>query len=138
MRKSHFFSAISGKKPVQFIENMRENAPGFGFRVHEVTDMKELYNGYNVKTSDAFEAYILTLCSPEKSFKSIMTNPERNAAIITQKHIVIYRGENGGTVINYLTLPEDFLKAVFPDDKDFAQSIKKSCQKRIEIIKKSL
>ena len=138
MRKNHFFSAISKKSPGQFIENMRENAPKFGFKVHEVVDMKELYTGYGVKVTDNFEVYTLTLCSPQKSYKSITKNPERNAAIIQQKHIIVYRDENGNTVINYLLLPKEFLEAIFPRDKEFPESIKESCRKRIGIIEESL
>ena len=138
MRKSHFFSAISKKSPDQFIESMRENAPGFGFKLHEVVDMRELYAGYGVEAADNFEVYALTLCSPQKSYRSITKNPERNAAIMEQKHIIVYRDKNGDTIINYLLLPKEFLEAVFPDDKEFPKSIKESCQKRIGIIEKSL
>jgi hypothetical protein len=138
MRENHFFSAISEKSPLQFIERMKENASEFGFRVHEVVNMKELYTAYGVEVAAGFEVYILTLCSPQKSYKSIAKNPERNAAIIEQKHIVVYKDKDGNTAINYLLLPKSFLEDIFPDDKEFPQSITDSCRKRIDIIQKSL
>ena len=138
MGKEYLFRQKTLKTPQQFIEDMRENAPQFGFRVHEVVDMRKLYDGYGTEVADNFEVYTITLCNPQKSYKSITKNPERNAAIIAQKHIVVYKGDKGFTIINYLLLPREFVRGVFPDDGEFPESIYQSCQKRIRIIEASL
>jgi len=138
MGREDLFRQRTSKSPQQFIEDMRKNAPQFGFRVHEVVDMRNLYEGYGVEVADNFEVYTITLCNPQKSYKSIAKNPERNAAIIEQKHIVVYKGDKGVTIINYLPLPKGFVKEVFPDDEEFSESLYQSCQKRIKIIEASL
>ncbi len=138
MRREYLFRRRTSKSPQQFIADMKKNVTRFGFRVHEVVDMRKLYNGYGIEVADNFEAYTITLCNPQKSYKSITKNPERNAAIIEQKHIVVYKGGKGVTIINYLPLPKEFIKEVFPDDEEFPESIYQSCQKRIEIIEASL
>jgi len=138
MGKEHLFKQRTSKTPQQFIGDMREKAPQFGFRVHEVVDMRELYDGYGIDAADNFEVYTVTLCNPQKSYKSITKNPERNAAIIGQKNIIVYKGDKGVTIINYLTLPREFGKEVFPEDEEFPESLHQSCRKRIEIIEASL
>ena len=138
MGKEHLFSQKTSKSPQQFIEDMKENALQFGFRVHEVVNMRELYKGYGVEIADDFEVYTITLCSPQKSYKSITKNPERNAAIIGQKHIVVYKEDKDVTRINYLSLPKEFVGEVFPEDEEFPDSIYQSCRKRIKIIEASL
>jgi len=132
------FRQRTSKTPQQFIEDVRKKAPQFGFMVHEVVDMRKLYEGYGIEVADNFEVYTITLCNPQKSYKSITKNPERNAAIIGQKHIVVYKGDKGVTTINYLSLPREFGKEVFPEDEEFPESLYQSCQKRIEIIEASL
>ena len=54
------------------------------------------------------------------------------------KHIVVYRGDQGVTTINYLPLPKEFIKETFPDDEEFPENIYQSCQQRIKIIEASL
>ena len=132
------FKQKTSKLPKQFIEDMKKNGPQFGFRVHETVDMRKLYEGYGVVVDDDFEVYTLTLCSPQKSYNSITKNPERNAAIIEQKQIVVYKGDEGLTIINYLLLSREFLRGIFPDDEEFPESIYQSCRKRIKIIEASL
>ena len=100
--------------------------------------LRKLYDGYDIKVADNFEVYTIILCNPQKSYKSITKNPERNAAIIEQKHIVVHKGDKGVTIINYLPLPKEFVKEVFPNDEEFPESIYQSCQKRITIIEASL
>lgn len=134
----HIFRATSAKSIQEFIENLRKNAPQFGFRVHEVVDMRKLYDGYGVEVADNFEVFTITLCSPQKSYKSIINNPERNAAIIESKHIVVYKGDRGVTTINYLPLPKEFIRETFPDDEEFPENISQSCRQRIKIIEVSL
>ena len=138
MRREGLLRWKTSKSPQQFIEDMRKNAPQFGFRVHEVVDMRNLYEGYGVEVANNFEVYTITLCNPQKSYKSITKNPERNAAIIEQKHIVVYKGDKGDTIINYLPFPKEFVKEVFPDDEEFSESLYQSCQSRIKIIEASL
>ena len=106
MGREHLFRQRSSKSPQQFIEDMKKNAPQFGFRVHEVVDMRKLYDGYSIEVADNFEVYTITLCNPQKSYRSITKNPGRNAAIIEQKHVVVYKGDKGNTIINYLSLPK--------------------------------
>ena len=136
VNKKNFFSATSKKSTKGFIESMKDNAPKFGFLVHEVVDMKKLYESYGINVADNFEMYSVTLCSPQKSYKSITRNPERNAIILEQKQIVIY-DNNGITTINYLPLPKEFVKEVLPEDEQFSESLYESCQKRIKIIEVS-
>ena len=138
MERKNIFSTTTAKSIHEFVESLRENAPKFDFRVHEVVDMRKLYDGYGIEVADNFEVYTITLCSPQKSYKSITKNPERNAAIIEAKHIVVYRGDQGVTTINYLPLPREFIKETFPDDEGFPESISQSCQQRIKIIEASL
>jgi len=138
MGREDLFRQRTSKSPQQFIEDMRKNAPQFGFRVHEVVDMRNLYEGYDVEVEDNFEVYTISLCNPQKSYKSITKNPERNAAIIEQKYIAVYKEDKGVTIINYLSLPKEFIREVFPDDEEFSESLYQSCQKRIKIIEASL
>ena len=138
METTNIFSATTAKTIQEFIRSLRENAPKFDFRVHEVVDMRKLYDGYGIEVADNFEVYTITLCSPQKSYKSITKNPARNAAIIESKHIVVYRGDQGVTTINYLPLPQEFIRETFPDDAEFPENIHQSCQQRIKIIEASL
>ncbi|MEA3490253.1 MAG: hypothetical protein U9R44_07980 [Candidatus Omnitrophota bacterium] len=137
MKNKSLFRAETSKPIREFIEDVKKNAPQFGFRVHEVVNMRELYEGYAIEVAADFEVYSITLCSPQKSYKSITKNPERNAVIVEQKQIIVYNN-NGITTINYLPLPEEFVKEVFPDDEQFPGSLHESCLKRIQIIKVSL
>jgi len=136
MKRNGFFKRTSKKSIEQFIESVRENAAEFGFRVHEVTDMRDLYSNYGIDVADDFRMYSITLCNPQRSYNSITKNPERNAVILEQKHVVVYT-KDGVTTINYMPLPEDFVRQVFPDDPEFAESLHESCQKRIRIIEAS-
>jgi len=136
MERNGFFNTTSKKPIEEFIESVRENAPQFGFRVHEVIDMGDLYNNYGIDVADDFKMYSITLCNPEKSYKSITKNPQRNAVILEQKQVVVYT-KNRTTTINYMPLPKEFVRQVFPDDTEFADSLHESCQKRIRIIEAS-
>jgi uncharacterized protein (DUF302 family) len=136
MEQASLYRAQSSKSVHEFIESVRHNALKFGFRVHEIIDMKELYKNYGVNVVDGFKVYSITLCNPQKSYKSITQNPERNAVILEQKQIVVYDND-GYTTVNYLPLPKEFVREIFPDDQQFAESLHESCQKRIKIIEAS-
>ena len=98
--------------------------------------MRELYESYGIDVADEFEVYSIKLCNPQKSYKSIMKNPERNAVILEQKQVVVY-DKDGTTTINYLPLPKEFVRQILSDDQQFAESLYESCQKRIKIIEAS-
>jgi len=136
MGRNGFFETTSKKSIEEFVESVRENAGESGFRVHEVIDFRELYNNYGIDVADDFKMYSITLCNPQKSYKSITRNPERNAVILEQKQIVVYT-KDAVTTINYMPLPKEFVRQVFPDDTQFAESLHESCQKRIRIIEAS-
>jgi len=136
MERNGFFKTTSKKSIEEFIGSVREHAPRFGFRVHEVIDMGDLYNNYGIDVADDFKMCSITLCNPQESYKSITKNPERHAVILEQKQVAIYTKDRV-TRINYMPLPKESVRQVFPDDTQFAESLHESCQKRIRIIKAS-
>lgn len=131
------FKATTKKSVPQFIDSMKKNAPEFSFGIRHVFDMKMEYDSRGVKTDEAFSLYQVVLCNFARSYQSILKNRNRAAVLLEPKQVIVYR-DNGNTAVNYLPFSEEFIKQALPDDKDFAQGLKESCQKIIQLIHASL
>jgi len=136
MENRNFFTTTSEKSIQNFIESVKENAPGFNFGVRRVFDMGEEYRRQNVDVDDDFELYQIIVCNYERSYKSMSSNMERAAVLLQPKQIVAYTGK-GVTTVNYLLFTKEFIKQALPQDDGFQQSLPESCQRIVRLIEVS-
>jgi len=136
MENRNFFTTTSEKTIPEFIESIKENAPGFNFGVRHVFDMREEYRKQNVNVDDDFQLYQIMVCNYGRSYKSIRKNTERAAVLLQPKQIIAYT-EKGLTTINYLPSTKEFIKQAMPQDHGFHESLPESCQKIIQLIEVS-
>ena len=132
----NFFTTISEKSIQDFIESVKENAPGYNFGVRRVFDMREEYRKQNVNVDDDFQLYQIMVCNYGRSYRSMSSNMERAAILLQPKQIVAYT-EKGVTTVNYLPFTKEFVKQAMPQDDGFQESLPESCQRIIKLIEAS-
>jgi len=132
----NFFATTSEKSIQDFIESVKENAPGYNFGVRHVFDMGEEYRKRNVNVDDDFHLYQIMVCNYAKSYKSMSSDMERAAVLLQPKQIIAYT-EKGVTTVNYLPFTKEFVKQAMPQDDGFQESLPESCQRIIRLIEVS-
>jgi len=131
------FSTESDKPIETVIENLKKNAPEYGFKVRHVLNLGEEYRANGAEVDDGFQIYQVIVCSFKRSYQAVKANNARAAVLLLPKQMVVYT-KNGKTVVNYLPLPEDFIVRVLPGDKDFPERLAKACEKITRLIKNSV
>ncbi len=121
-------------KPLQvFLSQVEEKAPLFGFGVRHIFDMGNVYRERGAEVEVNFRVHSIMLCNFDGSYKSTQKNPERAAVLLQPKQIVVHETAEG-LKIHYLPFPRGFIKAVLPEDNEFADGLARACGRVCELI----
>jgi len=117
----------------QVIEKFKRHASDFNFIVRNIFNMADEFKNHDVEVQNDFEYYSVMLCNPQKAYDSIVKKPIRGAALLPPKQVVVFK-ENEKTIISYVALEENDIKAIMPDDEMFQKGLSQSCCKIKELI----
>lgn len=137
MAEKILFTTESDRPIEEIIENLKENAPDYGFKVRHVLNLGEEYRANGAEVEDGFQIYQVIVCSFTRSYQAVKKNPERAAVLLPPKQMVIYN-KNGKTIVNYLPFTEEFISQALPEDEEFPIRLAKACKKITNLIEASV
>ncbi|MEN8210161.1 MAG: DUF302 domain-containing protein [Thermodesulfobacteriota bacterium] len=117
----------------QVIEKIQNRASDFDFIIRNIFNMADEFKNHGVEVQNDFEYYSIMLCNPQKAYESITKKPLRGAALLPPKQVVVFK-ENEKTVISYVAVEENDIKAIMPEDEMFQKGLANSCSKIKELI----
>ena len=137
MEERLLFTAESDRPIEEVIDNLRKNAPDYGFKVRHVLNLGEEYRANGAEVDKGFRIFQVIVCSFKPSYQAVKANHERAAVLLPPKQMVLYT-KNGKTVVNYLPFPEDFIARALPGDGEFSQRLAAACGKITRLIEASV
>lgn len=137
MRDSILFMVESDKPIEEVIENLKKNAPDYGFKVRHVLNLGNEYRANGAEVDDSFQIFQVIICSFKRSYQAVKANNDRAIVLLLPKQMVLYT-RNGKTIVNYLPFPEDFITRALPGDGEFSGRLAKTCQKITRLIEDSV
>ena len=137
MRDSILFTVESDKPIEEVIENLKKNAPDYGFKVRHVLNLGDEYRANGAEVDDGFQIFQVVICSFKRSYQAVKANSDRAIILLLPKQMVLYT-RDGKTVVNYLPFPEDFITRALPNDGEFPGRLAKTCQKITRLIEDSV
>ena len=129
------YKTISNKNINEIVSVMRKKASDYDLIIRNVFNMSKEFRNHGVVVAEDFEYYSVMVCNPNKAYESIKNNPLRGAILLPPKQIVVYKNNDGESVIAYVALEKDDIAKIAPDDNDLQNSLNASGYKIIEFIK---
>ncbi len=130
-------TAESDKTIEEVIENLKKNAPDYGFKVRHVLNLGEEYRANGAEVEDGFQIFQVIVCSFIPSYGAVKQNPERAAVLLPPKQMVVYN-KDGKTVVNYLPFTPEFIAQALPEDGEFPERLARACRKIAKLIEASV
>jgi len=129
------YKTTSNKNINEIVSAMWKKASDYNLIIRNVFNMSQEFKNHGVAVAEDFEYYSVMVCNPSKAYESIKNNPLRGAILLPPKQIVIYKNNNGESIIVYVALEKDDIAKIVPDDNDLQNGLSASGRKIIEFIK---